>query len=180
MRSIPVLTKSARYKGEMLAQTMILLKGGEADYTFLMPCSHLIFDGMSHESFCSQLLALYGEALGQAASKSSTERLDYRDYLDQIQRGPSLTNEEEIVSVLQLGAFSEAVAQYKAASHNQTFESFHYTFRLDSKPDEASARSAMAAAGSVVWGAVEKRIPADENTCACGTHRQKYAGSAIL
>ncbi|WP_020619065.1 non-ribosomal peptide synthetase [Paenibacillus daejeonensis] len=120
-----------QYKGETLTQSMILLKGGEADYTFLMPCSHLIFDGMSHESFCSQLLALYGDAVGQATSKSSKERLDYRDYLDQIQRGPSLTTEEDIVSVLQLGEFSEAVAQYKAASHNQTFESFHYTFRLD-------------------------------------------------
>ena len=120
-----------QYKGETLTQSMILLKGGEADYTFLMPCSHLIFDGMSHESFCSQLLALYGDAVGQATSKSSTGRLDYRDYLGQIQRGPSLTTEEEIVSLLQLGAFSEAVAQYKAAAHNQTFESFHYTFKLN-------------------------------------------------
>ncbi|WDZ63753.1 non-ribosomal peptide synthase/polyketide synthase [Paenibacillus polymyxa] len=74
------------------------------DHLLLLPCSHLIYDGMSGEVFKSELCRAYDDmsnVKGQLAGS-------YRDYVSQARKGPQGLDDQQIVDKLRLSAFATA------------------------------------------------------------------------
>lgn len=74
------------------------------DHLLLLPCSHLIYDGMSGEVVKSELYRAYDDmsnVKGQLAGS-------YRDYVSQVRKGPQGIGDQEIVDKFRLSAFAAA------------------------------------------------------------------------
>jgi acyl carrier protein len=74
------------------------------DHLLLLPCSHLIYDGMSGEVVKSELYRAYEDisnVKGQLAGS-------YRDYVSQVRKGPQGMGDQEIVDKFRLSAFAAA------------------------------------------------------------------------
>ncbi|MBP1176320.1 amino acid adenylation domain-containing protein/non-ribosomal peptide synthase protein (TIGR01720 family) [Paenibacillus sp. PvR133] len=74
------------------------------DHLLLLPCSHLIYDGMSGEVVKSELYRAYDDmsnVKGQLAGS-------YRDYVSQVRKGPQGMGDQEIVDKFHLSAFAAA------------------------------------------------------------------------
>ncbi|WP_180984584.1 non-ribosomal peptide synthase/polyketide synthase [Paenibacillus sp. F4] len=74
------------------------------DHLLLLPCSHLIYDGMSGEVVKSELYRAYDDmsnVKGQLAGS-------YRDYVSQVRKGPQGMDDQEIVDKFRLSAFAAA------------------------------------------------------------------------
>ncbi|MCP1186774.1 non-ribosomal peptide synthetase [Paenibacillus sp. 1781tsa1] len=121
-----------QYTGLFPTQTMMLIKTSTNTFTLLMLCTHLVFDGMSHESFYSQLTELYQDR-DEAPREQETPSLvyDYMKYVQQVEQGPVNTTQEEIHSVLRLGEFVQAVQQYQQFAEEHEWETFSYTYNMD-------------------------------------------------
>ncbi len=88
------------------------------DHLLLLPCSHLIYDGMSGEVVKSELYRAYDDmsnVKGQLAGS-------YRDYVSQVRKGPQGMGDQEIVDKFRLSAFAAASDAVVLAidEHNHT------------------------------------------------------------
>ncbi|PWV95166.1 condensation domain-containing protein, partial [Paenibacillus cellulosilyticus] len=117
-----------RYTGDSLSHGLILLKKNEGSFTLLMPCTHLIFDGMSNESFCNQLLACYEDS--ESARDQEVQPYDYFNYIQQTGMGPRHITEDEIINTLELDLFAAAVRNYRHMTQGVTFRTVEYQFNM--------------------------------------------------
>ncbi|GIN71759.1 hypothetical protein J14TS2_22340 [Bacillus sp. J14TS2] len=115
------------FAGDQLMAKFILIKKDERDYRLILLCSHLVFDGFSQDILKHELVSLYKEEAIQAPKT----HYDYGNYIEQIQKGPQATTQEEIYQKLELADFKQAVKQYQKLVKQVDFEQVRYTFRLN-------------------------------------------------
>src|SRR5699024_6310773 len=97
-------------------------------FSLILLCSHLVFDGMSNEVLRDQLLNNYYDTMDKG---TKVQVYDYRDYVDQIMKGPQNIRQSQIYQTLQLEEFKQAVKQYKKLTENVIFKQVQYTFHVD-------------------------------------------------
>ncbi|MGG4217920.1 non-ribosomal peptide synthase/polyketide synthase [Paenibacillus jamilae] len=74
------------------------------DHLLLLPCSHLIYDGMSGEVVKSELYRAYDDM--STVEEQLTE--SYVDYVSQVRKGPQSLNDQQIVDNFGLSDFAAA------------------------------------------------------------------------
>ncbi|WP_281377115.1 non-ribosomal peptide synthetase [Fontibacillus panacisegetis] len=120
-----------KFTGDCLSQEMILIKRDERNYTFIMPCTHLAFDGMSNESFCNQILDLYKNKDKDMTIGKEIIQYDYMEYVNQIIKGPINTTQEEMMDRLELEDFDQAVQNYQRITKDLTFRTLDYVYKIE-------------------------------------------------
>ncbi len=115
--------KEEAYQGDSVNHAAVLLKETEREYLFILPCSHLVFDGFSNEV----LYSVMKEYLDHPDKKEAVHR--YSDYMKQMDN-TSVLQMETIEKEFTINRFRDTVKEFADYMRDKCFTamSFQYGF----------------------------------------------------
>ena len=113
------------YREGSVLYRIYLLKLNEREYFLIAPFDHLIFDGMSAEIIIESITAYAGKPAERPINQ-------FKDYVDQIGKGPQNIAETDLISNLNLARYKESLREAEQVILKKSDDTLtEYLFKTD-------------------------------------------------